>query len=410
MNLLKRLFDQPPPKKIKTVQANHEEPQDYRMRFVSRLSMENNWLCPYGPDRIDETHRFSNIVQPVCIKNKWYDMMDASNFEWEHIPLSEILDLLRDDKWQWDRIIVPVYSSEIFDLLHLHPCEELYLDFNLVTLSSADVRNIAKCTSLRLLNMGCNHISTADIGALSHLSNLSKFSYDISESPFSCLEALRQLPGLTMLQINSSYSCPVNSPSFPFEENEIVETLSCISESNDSIRELYIGITLGPVVLPVLGQLTNIESIFVENSEIRYTGFDLQFLFMSPSLHKSVRNIHLSHTQFGGSVVSHLPKFTKLQTIDLRGVDISTDTLLALLRANADHLEALTVSLCRAVDDTLLEGVARCKCLKVAEILDTAVTAGAVERYKKAKRPNWQILVHREFLVRAKNSQNTQNE
>ena len=213
-----------------------------------------------------------------------------------------------------------------------------------------------------------------------------------------------------MLQINSSHFCPLEIPSFPFEENEIAEALSCISDNNNAIRELCIGITLGPVLLLVLGQLTKVESIFVENSEIEYTGFDLQFLFMSPSLHKSVRHMHLSHSHFGAMVLSHLPKFTKLQTIDLRGMDISTDTLLALLRANADHLEALTVSHCRAVDDTLLEGVARCKCLKVAEILDTAVTAGAVERYKKAKRPNWQILVHREFLVRAKNSQNTQNE
>ena len=141
------------------------------MRFVTRPSMEKNWLCPYRPDCIDEKHRFSNIMKPVCIENKWYEKMDASNSEWEHILRSEILDLLRDDKWQWDRIVMPIYSPDLLELLHLHPCEELYLDFDPVTLSSADVRNIAKCTSLRLLNMGCNEISTADIGALHHLQN-----------------------------------------------------------------------------------------------------------------------------------------------------------------------------------------------------------------------------------------------
>ena len=79
MQLLNRLlaFGQSPPKKVDITQTSHEISHDTQVLSITRPSTEKNWLCPYGPERIDEAHRYSNIAVPERITFKWYEMIDA---------------------------------------------------------------------------------------------------------------------------------------------------------------------------------------------------------------------------------------------------------------------------------------------------------------------------------------------
>ena len=401
MYLFQRLLGEFPAKEAKIEQTHHEEPHDSPIRTHSsaRPATEKNWLCPYGPERIDEALRFSNIAVPERIEFKMTELADASNLTWAPISLAAVLALMRGKKQQWDRITLPSYDPVFFELLRLHPCEELRLEFEDVVLTRADVLNIGKCTALRLFDMGSNSVSAEDLRFLQNLPKLEKLMYDRRASAFSCIEALQKFQMLTMLPVNASGLCSLNSPGYPFADNEMTKALSSVLARKDTIRELHLSITVGPTVFDVLGQLTQLESIFVEGSMKYQTESDLNLLFMSPNVQMSVRYMHLSHMDVHASVLPHLPKFKNLRSIDVRCVNISITALLALLRASADHLEALTISHCRAVGDALLDGIACCKKLQLVEIYETAVTAEAVEKYRKAKQPFWQNLVHKDIGV-----------
>ena len=401
MNLLRRLYDQSSPKKAKTTQYGDEEPKDNQVHNAT--STVKNWLCPYGPERINETYRLCNIMEPVRIDRKWFELIEASNLTWGFISSAEMLDLLRDERHRWNRIMLPSYSPAFFELLHLHPCEELRLEFDNAVLTHADFLNIAKCTDLRLLDMGPMNVHLRDLCVLQHLPKLEKIIFCIDESAFAWIDALRLFPKLTVLPINASEDCEVDCPTYPFAENVMAEALSYINSRQETIRELHLSVTMGPIVLATLGHLKHVESIVIKDFMDEHTGCDLYLLFMSPNIQKSVRHLYLSHIDLDARALTQLPKFRELRLIDFRGVRISTDALLALIYANAEHLESLTVSYCHAVGDAVLEGVASCERLRQVEIWGTAVTTGSVEQYRKAKRPNWQILFHKAPIY-AKNS------
>ena len=78
------------------------------------------WLCEWGPEIVDESLRPPSADLPLCIQRKSSELFfDKSAMR----SRNEILELLRDPTQHWDRIIMPMYDPEFFELLHLHPCQ-----------------------------------------------------------------------------------------------------------------------------------------------------------------------------------------------------------------------------------------------------------------------------------------------
>ena len=394
-----------------SIDSTQPSPLNISPLSITQFGVKKKWMCDYGADLIDETHRLSNIAAPLCIEEKGMELYRQSDGTWDSISDEEIIKLLSDEKQQWDRIILPTYNPEFFEHLHLHPCEELRFSFSFEELSREDIFNISKCKDLRLIDVGFNDVEDEDLQSLKQLPNLSKIVYFGSGDLLKCFEALNEFPHLDLLQIRGSHTCDLESPAFPFKDEDLHAALSYLYSKKHTTRHLHITITIGPVVLAALGQFTEIQSIFIEDiSALIYTGFDLYLLFMSPNLQKSVRHLHLHGTTFDKDALSHLAHFTNLRTLDCNALDISTDDLTAIIRASADHLQSLTIENCREVGDGLLYAISSCKKLGRADISGTAVSARAIEGYVKAKRPNWGALHYKEFRPHPKDVQSDQNQ
>ena len=362
-----------------------------------QFAKKKKWLCAWGPELIDETHRLSNTVLPICIEHKKTDLYRQYDREEEfEISGDEVVDYLSDEKQQWDRIILREIDDEIFELLHLHPCEELHLDFELGELEREDFAQIAKCKDLRLLDLYCNRYDPEDIRLLEPLPHLEKIIYGLSDEAFTCLDALQRFPHLTMLQMNASNEADPEDPEYPFEDFCLTDALSYIRERAETTRHLHISITVGPIAFATIGQFKHVESIFIADiCALSYTGFDLYLLFMSPSIQQSVRHLHFNCIKFDKEALSYLAKFKNLRTIDFRGLGVSTRHVCRIIHTNADHLRTLIVSDCSKVRHGLLEAIASCKSLRDIDISGTGVTKEAIEKYKEAKRPFWQVISYR---------------
>ena len=376
---------------------------------ASLLSMENilslthfakrkNWLCVWGPDLVDETHRPSNIIEPIYMEQKFTEMCVESNFEWREISYRKTRKFLSDPMQRFDRVSLSAYDPEFFELLQRHPCEELRLKFDFGDLTYEDCQNIAKCSSLRVFHIGYNRASLKSLRALRRLPNLEVFLYNEIEDAYSCVRALSQLPQRNAIQINSSNDCEWDSLSFPFATNEIGEASSYIADRRETARHLHVEVMAGPMVLAVLAQCTKVESISIQGEGMEEES-SLSMLFSNPKWKTTLRYLHIHDVVLYADVLQGLAELKNLQAIELDGVNISTDDLRPVLIANADSLQSLALWKCQNVGDAVLESIARCKRLRNAYIGESGVTAAAVEAYRAAKRPNWQALVYKAKIL-----------
>ena len=383
---------------------------------LAQFDKKKKWLCEWGPLRIDETHRLSSFTAPVCTLKYFDELAIQPESESRDSDGEEILELLKDPGQRFDRITLTEYDPETFKFLHLHPCEELRLKFDEipeVKISRADVENIAKCTSLRVFDMGWNTISLEDVPLLLKLPNLQELFLDDMGEAYPIFKALMQFPQRRTIQINSSGRRNDYIPTYPFQDCELAEVLAYITERKDTTRNLYLSDAIGPIVSATLGQCTGIEIIMIRGYNERPEDYSY-LLLISPLLHKTVQHFYMKETD----ILHYLPAFTNLRSIEIHSSEESADDIAPVLLANADHLLSLTVWDCRHVGDALLEGIARCKRLLSVFIGESGVTAAAIKKYRAAKRPNWQVLVYEERWERPRmesvlesvHESNTENE
>ena len=149
--------------------------EDLSMGFIldlCRFSQKMKWLCKWGPEIIDEINRSPSTEPDEFIEQKSRDIFMQER--WNEIRYrlelkDQVLALLQDTTQNWDRIILEAYDPRYFPYLHLHPCEEIRLDFEKEELSQEDIQNIAKCQNLRVLDLGINKFPFRSVQALRHL-------------------------------------------------------------------------------------------------------------------------------------------------------------------------------------------------------------------------------------------------
>ena len=357
-----------------------------------QFAKKKKWLCPWGPELVDETHRLMNTMPPAYIQRK-------DRRAWtRNISASKIHDLLSDEKQQWDRITLRSYYDDSLDCLHLHPCEELRMIGGFEVIEREDFEAIAKCTSLRLIDLDFYDFNPEDLRLLESLPNLEKIVFHSPHAMY-VFDFLEHFQHLTTLHLNTACSRlndDMCSPVYPFVAGEISDALSYISARNDTIRHLHLSITVGPIAFASLGLLKNVESIFLEDvPALTGDDFDIYILFMSPNIQQSVRHLYFHCTRFDKKSLSHLAKFRNLQSIYFDALGLSTKHVRRIISASADTLRSVTIAGCSKVGDALLEAIAGCNRLRNIDILETGVTVEAIEKYKEAKRPFWQVLTYK---------------
>ena len=105
---------------------------------ILQFSKKMKWLCEWGPEIVDESLRPPSASLPDLISEKStaHDPSRSNSLMHE-----DIVAFLRDPSQHWDRIMLRWYDPEYLEYLHLHPCQELYMEFEEIQLTLKVLRN-----------------------------------------------------------------------------------------------------------------------------------------------------------------------------------------------------------------------------------------------------------------------------
>ena len=142
---------------------------------LCQFGQRKKWLCPWGIEYVDETHRREVPDVPPHLRE--WDSDDISTF----LDLDEVKRLIDEERNQFDRVYL--YEPMTFDWLnnlHKHPVEEIHVFYKGIPESMRNgiphraVRDITRCESLRVLEMNAV-IKNADRYLLKRLNNIQAF-------------------------------------------------------------------------------------------------------------------------------------------------------------------------------------------------------------------------------------------
>ena len=369
-------------------ESDQTMPHKISMDFIidlCRFSQKMKWLCEWGPETIDEINRSPSNDPAEFITQKGLELYREDRSRDNCLPRAQMLALLQDSSQNWDRIILGSYDPLFFTFLHLHPCDELRLDFDDVKLTRDDIHNIAKCTNLRLIDFGLNIVPFKYMQALQRLPDLEVLNGLRPDSPMDNIRALMRFPRLKNLEV------PI--PEY-LHRNDLPNVVSYIEGRQALARQVLVIFTDQLDIYHALSKCTQLQSINLDELDTPEVN-NAHVLFSSPAIQKSVQHVRMG-ANARSRTFSLLQNCKNIRWLEFSRADITTVELSAIIQANAHHMSTLKLFGCYNVGDALLEDIAGCRSLVNVDLEETGVSLEAVEAYRAAKRRNWQALTYTE--------------
>ena len=366
-------------------------PKRLSMDFILDLccfSQKMKWLCEWGPETIDETNRSPSNDPAEFVERKCRDLFLEKRIgrSDQKLPNDQILAFLQDSSQNWDRIILESYDPLFFTYLHLHPCDELRLQFEGVKLTRDDIRNIAKCTNLRRIHFGLINVPSEFMQDLQRLPDLEVLDCLYPETPMDNIRTLMRFPRLTNVEL----------PIIPenLSSNDLQNVVSYIEGRRAYARQVLIVFLEQHDIYHALSQCTHLQSINIDGLDNPPEN-DVHLLFSSPTIQQSVRHVRIG-ASVGSRALSLLAKCTNIRWLEFSRSEVTSAELSLIIRANAHHMSTLKLFACYNVDDMLLGAIAGCRSLHSIDLEETGVSAEVVEAYRASQLPSWQDLKYKE--------------
>ena len=358
--------------------------KDLSMDFIldlCRFSQKMKWLCPWGPEVVDEINRPPSSEEALRIKVESRGSLTARCWE-NFLPCSQILSLLQDAEEKWDRISLGMYDPRFFALLHLHPLDELRLDFYDHKLSSDDIQNICKCKHLKFIQTGAERVFFKTIARLQRLPHLQILCKPHRGSQMTYFRNRICAPRDATIHLSDCSS------------TDSYTVIAYINAHRTFARQILLWDRVDLEISQALAKCTSVKSIIVKDVGL-VTNNNLHALFASPKIQKTLQSI-LNVGDRGDMELAALQACTSLRWLEFVLMDISAETICAIIQANAQHMCSVLIYCCYNVGDAVLEAIAGCRSLHLVNLVETGVTPEAVASYKAHMRPNWQVLNYTE--------------
>ena len=345
---------------------------------ITKFDQRTKWLFPWGVEVIDPSRRPPESLPPETFLTRARAPLRIQN-----LPIDEFTSLLSDSKEQWDGVLFEIYEPSHFELLHLHPCEEVICTFSHQLISREDMENLAKCRNLRNLSLGNNAVAIRSLKAIRDFPNLQHFTYFFRhQSAAPLFQFLHAKSSISMLTIHEAH----------------VYTASCaryiaflVNARSDRICHIDLQCALPISIARALSLCANLKGISVMNFQESHED-GLQLVLSSPSVQKSLQSIRIScEMPISLTTFALMARCTNLRWLSLMSPGAYVCTIGPLIRVNAKHLCALNLHGC-VVNDTILTAIARCKCLRFIGLDLPSAIVDSVLAYLKANRLIWMII------------------
>ena len=314
---------------------------------------QRKWLCPWGTQMYDETHR-----EPICeLPQHAIEMsiaMDTTRMRKSALSEDVVAAAIDDEANSFERVFVKYHKGlSCLKNLHRHPCEELHLAC-CGELNGKDLDNIVRCQSLRVLRAEFTHIPHNLLRKLAQLPNLQIFRCDGAETSADQLARLRLFPDTSTLDF------AVNGERITGEVRELVRA------RKDTLQHVYMSCDPCPSIVHAPLACEQLRSITLKDIWVceRFS-----VLFSDLRVQQGLRYLDLGGTCVAGPVFALLASFTNLRWLDVSDTDISAKQLCAILESNAARIRHVSSGKTRlGVSDDLLHAIEQCARLEVIDM------------------------------------------
>ena len=341
------------------------------------------WLCPWGVERVDETHRPELPMAPAHLRNS--ELYDDVNC---HLQLDEVKRLIDDETNQFDRIFLcEPMSFKWLANLYKHPVEEIHILYDGIPKSLNDglplqtVSDIARCETLRVIECENIEIQKRHTHIMTRMPNMEAFiGIANPDGIINQVQHYQMLPHLTYIHFFNAWDAPND------EDYEAMTTLIWLRR--DTLEHIEFVLPPRGKLLAALTQCPKLRSFRLQ-AFAPIVDSDLKAFLSHPNIRQNIRDIWLGYTQIGAGTFALLAKMRNLRWINLSNTALTGDELNAILRANKEHIRSVHAGGCPGVGSEIFSGIEECAYLDRVCLHGNEKLREAAAAYIRAKRPNY---------------------
>ena len=353
---------------------------------ICRFSQKTKWLCPWGVEYFDETHRDPIRDLPQRVLEIFLSLEnDEDYYTQQLLTQKEVAYTIADESNHFDRVFL--YQQENLDCLenlYKHPCEELHVTYS-SELRRKDVENIVRCKTLRVLRISCAAIPISLRPMLAQLQHLEILHYESFDLVSTQIETLRLFPRLHNMEIAVTRDT--------FSPEHAIAVITLIQERKETLRHVKLSLEVPHEMLVALAACRNLQSFSLDQP--RMTDEDLHPFFSNRHVQKTLRNVDLSRVSIKEPTFAFLAEFKNLRTLDLSMTDVSYEEAAKILESNAATIRSVDFTACKKlyVGNDLLSAIEKCAHLERVDVRNNFhINKFYVKQFKKEKRRNHQAV------------------
>ena len=341
----------------------------------------SKWLCPWGVECIDESHR-----EPVrTLPDRAQHLCIATGYEYFDVDVlsgGDVKEAIDNKGHQFERVLLHYLDDlSCLENLHKHPCEELHM-ISCGALTEADVENIVRCESLCVIRTELTEIPEGLLRELATLPKLEIFEYDFEQTMEEQIKMLQLFPHGHFFNISANIT----------KKEDVSDIEGIIKARKNVIRHAQFEIPPTYDWLVALISCTNLQSLSIK--DLRVDIQNLGIFFSNLRVKQTLRYVDVSWSCVTKPIFNHLATFTNLRWIDVSNTDIEETDVVKILRSNALHIRYCYIqSTSINVSEALLHAIENCYFLEVLDARFSQIeNKGLLHSYKKSGRRNHQAI------------------
>ena len=352
---------------------------------LCQFGQRKKWLCPWGIEYVDETHRPELPNVPPHLR-EWDRYDDTSKF----LDLNEVKRLIDDERNQFERILLSEpMTFDWLNNLHKHPVEEIHIFYDGIEESLKNglphraIRDIARCESLRVLEITNAVIKNSDRYLLERLKNIEAFmgapipDHRIKDQFYFYCGSFHTLRYITFFK-------PLSDP----DEDEYEKITWMIRNRKNSLRHIELVVPPEETLYEAIIKIPHLRSFRLHTFAEVYDS-DFVTLLSHPNVQQNLRDLYLAYLEVGARTFALIAKLRNLHCIDLSSTKLTGDELNKILRANKKHIRYVRVAECPGLGPEIFQEISECTYLERVTLYKNERIKEAAEEYIREKRPNF---------------------
>ena len=355
---------------------------------LCRFDQRTKWLCPWGIEYVDETHRPALHSVPQHLLAKMYSCATR-----DVLSMRRVKNLIDKLDHRFERVLIE--QPESFDWkanLHKHPVEELHIIYVRTPeryrygLPYKAIAGIVSCQSLRVLEIENAVINEGHMHFLRQLKNLEVIigaGFARDRVPLEIqVNAYDLFPKLTYVYF-------VCSMMHVLTAEEIAAMVAFVTSRRETLRHIALFMPPSADLFAALAQCPNLRTFRLDSYEA-LTDADLSDFLSHPHIRQNLQDISLATSTLRGDTFARLAAMPSLRWVNLSANQgLTSETLNAILRANRANLRDVRVANCHYLGPQVLEGIAQCVFLDRVNLYNIRELQEAAAEYIRTERPNF---------------------